>query len=565
LGFLGLVGFLPRYGFTADSVFLYPPGGADPIVQAAPVAVTEFAPENVVYARGKKLKVRRLDPTPVEEAAAGAEHRDNVLSEARRCDRCDYLTGDPLVKSCPECGVDLVTQRVIRLTGVRGGGGNISSEDEYRASQQYDVRTILGEPTAPEEALELAGIRMIRSAGRSITIANRGLRERTTGEAHGFDLCTGCGLALESTPVGDDDNDPDDDEADTRHRPGCPGTTDVEGTIIKRNSWLIAQIRGDAVEIELPLGAREASFASWRATLAEALTLGIRETMYAGRGDLQWFEKRRDDEPVSLVIYDVMPGGTGYIPKLFANGGTGFKAAATEALRRLQRCDCTDACHRCLRDFWNQRHHHLLDRFEVMGVLRRMTDAPALVDVELDNERLESFLEQEFFTRLHAAELPLPTLQVNRYVGSRLITRVDAEYREPDISIFLDGRAYHSQSEEKIRDDLDRRNQLEARGVCVLEFTFNDVMAHFDEVIAMLRGALYGSVQDVDPASLAGMTITHRDDAAKQLRLTIPAGAWLVSEPAREMALRSANQLRAAGWRLHREVSGSGATDGGPP
>lgn len=557
LGFLGLVGFLPRYGFTADSVFLYPPGGADPIVQAAPVAVTEFAPENVVYARGKKLKVRRLDPTPVEEATAGAEHRDNVLSEARRCDRCDYLTGDPLVKSCPECGTDLVTQRVIRLTGVRGGGGNISSEDEYRTSQQYDVRTILGEPTAPEEALELAGIRMIRSAGRSITIANRGLRERTTGEAHGFDLCTGCGLALESAPPGDDDHDLDDDEADVRHRPGCPGTTDVDGTVIRRNSWLIAEIRGDAVEIELPPGAREASFASWRATLAEALTLGIRESMYAGRGDLQWFEKRRDDEPVSLVIYDVMPGGTGYIPKLFADGGAGFKAAAAEALRRLEGCDCADACHRCLRDFWNQRHHSLLDRFEVIGVLRRMVEAEALVDVELDNERLESFLEQEFFERLQAAGLPLPTLQVNRYVGTRLITRVDAEYRDPDISIFLDGRAYHSQSEERIRDDLERRNQLEARGVCVLEFTFGDVMANFDSVIEMLRAALDGSDASVDPGQIPAVSITHRDDSTKQLRVTIPATAWLESEAARGQSLHGANQLRVAGWRLHRSVDGS--------
>lgn len=555
LGFLGLVGFLPRYGFTADSVFLYPPGGADPIVQAAPVAVTEFAPDNVVYARGKKLKVRRLDPTPVEEASAGAEHRDNVLSDARRCDRCDYLTGDPLVKSCPECGADLVTQRVIRLTGVRAGGGNISSEDEYRTSQQYDVRTVLGEPTAPEEALELAGIRMIRSSGRSITIANRGLRDPSSGGAHGFDLCTGCGLALESTPPGDD-HDPDDDEADTRHRPGCPGTNDVGGTVIKRNSWLIAEIRGDAIEIELPLGVRGSDFSAWRASLAEALTLGIRETMYAGRSDLQWFEKRRDDEPVSLVIYDVMPGGTGYIPKLFTQGGSGFKAAAREALHRLESCTCADACHRCLRDFWNQRHHHLLDRFQVIGVLRRMSDAEALVDAELDNERLESFLEQEFFRRLGEAGLPLPTLQVNRYVGSRLITRVDAEYRNPDVSVFLDGRAYHAQSEDKIRDDLYRRNLLEARGVCVLEFTFGDVMERFDEVVSMVASALSGVPLDVDPATMPGMTVTHRDDAAKTLRATIPAAAWLSSETARETSLHSANQLRVAGWRLSRDIDG---------
>lgn len=37
------------------------------------------------------------------------------------------------------------------------------------------------------------------------------------------------------------------DEADNRHRAGCPGATKVEGTF-NPNSWLIAQIRGDNVE-----------------------------------------------------------------------------------------------------------------------------------------------------------------------------------------------------------------------------------------------------------------------------------------------------------------------------
>lgn len=558
LGFLGLVGFLPRYGFTSDSVLLYPPGGDDPIVQGAPVAVTEFAPDNVVYARGKKLKVRRLDPTPVEKASAGAEHRDNVLSTARRCDSCDYLTGDPLIKQCPECNRDLVSQGVIRLTGVRGSGANISSEDEYRTSAQYYVRTILGEPTAPEEALELAGFRMIRSAGRSITIANRGLRDRDTGEAYGFDLCTGCGLALESRPVGEDGEEEQDGdaEADSRHRPGCPGAKDVDRTVIRRNTWLIAEIKGDAMELQLPLAARDDGFASWRVTLAEALTLGVRETMQAGRNDLRWFEKRQDDEPVSLVIYDVMPGGTGYLPKLFANEGDGLKAAASEALHRLETCTCADSCHRCLRDFWNQRHHLLLDRFQVIGTLRRIVGAAGLADAELDNEKLESFLEQEFFERLTNAGLPLPTLQVNRYVGRRLITRVDAEYREPDISIFLDGRAYHAQDPDKIRDDLHRRNQLEQRGVCVLEFTYGDVMRHFDVIIETLKAALDGIAKDVDPSALPGITVVHRDDAAKQADVEISAAAWLAGDAARGQSLHTANQLRVAGWRLQRRIAG---------
>ncbi len=183
-----------------------------------------------------------------------------------------------------------------------------------------------------------------------------------------------------------------------------------------------------------------------------------------------------------------------------------------------------------------------------------MVGATGLADAELDNERLESFLEQEFFQRFSEAGLPLPTLQVNRYVGQRLITRVDAEYREPDISVFLDGRAYHAQSADKIRDDLHRRNQLEQRGVCVLEFTYGDVMNHFDVVLDTIRAALDG-VGDVDPAVLPGMSIVHADGGAKQADMEIAAEAWLASDAARGESLHSANQLRAAGWRLRRRIA----------
>ncbi len=127
LGFLGLVGFLPRYGFTSDTVLLHPAGAEEPIVQSAPVAVTEFAPGNLVYARGRRLKVRRLDPPPVDEASAGPHHRDNVLSQGRRCDPCEYFTTNPLEKSCPHCGLDLKARAVLRLTGVFASGGAISS------------------------------------------------------------------------------------------------------------------------------------------------------------------------------------------------------------------------------------------------------------------------------------------------------------------------------------------------------------------------------------------------------------------------------------------------------
>lgn len=551
LGFLGMVGFLPRYGFTGDSVLLVPPGGEDPIVQSASVAVTEFAPGNVVYARGRKLKVRRLDPAPVAESEGGPDIRENVLRSARRCDACELLSFDPLVKSCPGCGADLVTQDVVVVTGVRGSGKAISSDDEYRTRADYDVAHVLGDESTASQLVSIGGFTIERFAGREVIVANRGLMPEGDGRARGFDLCRSCGFTEEAQEIADDDVD---DEDARGHFPRCPGRRDA--TFVQRGTWLVARFRGDVLELRLPDAARLPEFAPWRATLAEALLVGIRETMQASQRDLGWFERLNAGTPYSIVIFDTMPGGTGYLPKLLANDAAGLKVAAAEALARLESCSCADSCHRCLRDFWNQRIHHLLDRFQVLGTLRRLMEVDAVEHDAAEDDRFESFLEQEFFDRLRAAGMPLPTLQVTRELGRRRITRVDAQWRGPDVSVFLDGRAYHALAAEKIADDLERRNRLEVDGVLVIELTYRNVMAHFDDVVLpMLQAALRGDVGPaVDPRAVAGLTVTGVDERARRVAATVDAAAWGASEAARSESLHAANQLRLAGWRLQRSV-----------
>lgn len=193
----------------------------------------------------------------------------------------------------------------------------------------------------------------------------------------------------------------------------------------------------------------------------------------------------------------------------------------------------------------------------MLGTLRRLTETAAVEHDAAEDDRFESFLEEEFFARLRAAGIPVPTLQVTRELGRRRITRVDAEWRGPNVSVFLDGRAYHALAAEKIADDLDRRNRLEAAGVLVLELTYADVMERFDEVVVpMLQAALDGAVAaEVDPRSIAGLVVTGLDERARRVAATVDAGAWAEREAARAESLAAANRLRLAGWRLQRSVS----------
>ena len=158
--------------------------------------------------------------------------------------------------------------------------------------------------------------------------------------------------------------------------------------------------------------------------------------------------------------------------------------------------------------------------------------------------------------RLTAAGLPVPTLQVVREIGRRRIVRADAVYRDPDIAIFLDGRAYHAQTLEKILDDLEQRNRLEQWGECVLEFTYQDVMDRFDDVAEAVRRALKEVTEDpsLDVHKLPGIVMKAEDSSRRRATLIVDPQAWIADENTRASSLSSANRLRLAGWRLRREA-----------
>jgi hypothetical protein len=214
-------------------------------------------------------------------------------------------------------------------------------------------------------------------------------------------------------------------------------------------------------------------------------------------------------------------------------------------------------------DFWNQRNHSLLNRFEVLATLQRLAGADVVEGLDPEDEKLESFLEREFFARLTAAGLPLPTLLVVRVIGGHRVIRVDCEYRDPNVSIFLDGRAWHAQSVEKIEDDLAVRNSLEDKGVRVLECTYHDVMDRFDEVADEIRAALEEPTRiSADLAFIEGLNIQHEDPAAHRAVVRVDPASWVCSEEARAVSLHAANRARLCGWHLHRLPAEAASTSG---
>jgi hypothetical protein len=231
---------------------------------------------------------------------------------------------------------------------------------------------------------------------------------------------------------------------------------------------------------------------AWIETFAQALKLGMQLEFYVGPHELDSFVRRwKQDgqDRASLVLYDTMPGGTGYLLRLVDN----IPQIAARVDHHLADCQCERACYRCLKEFWNQRIHHLLDKTLVHTTLEALAAAgDGIVLPPLSAQtQFESFLEAEFYGLLQQSGLPLPQAQqVVRSPGGAYIMRADFRYDHPPTVILTDGRAFHTDDPATVIEDLDRRNALALSGQRVLEFTYQDVISRPDSVVDVVRAAL---------------------------------------------------------------------------
>ncbi|MFP4438861.1 MAG: DEAD/DEAH box helicase [Chloroflexaceae bacterium] len=590
LSYLAQVGVLPRYGFPGAAISVRDERQRE-LHQTALVGLVEYAPGNIVYVGGRKLRVARI------RFRGGT--RDDPTANARSykyCMQCSFVTDSPLAQACPTCQEPLITGRYVDYESAYGSEGDaITQDDEYRDRQDYVLATYLqdrtGDPTPRDRTMVYAGWTFAYSRLRTVEVYNRGRVERGTGQQQPFTVCLECGAWHEPRTAtqparGRGKAAPN---PATGHLPACTVTTwqQDEDPRVVDELHLRAAIQGDVVDIALP--DEVATDDGWIATFAQALLLGMHLQFFIGPHELDWFVQRRqvDGQPhATLVFYDTMPGGTGYLERLVDT----LPTIAHRVGQYLQECPCRRACYRCLKEFWNQRLHHLLDKQVIRNTLDMLAAAGPGVALPAQpvQQQFDSFLEQSFYALLQAQNVPLPQAQqIVRTPDGAYIMRADFTYDQPPLVVLTDGRAFHTNSEVTIIEDLDRRNALALSGYQCLEFTYRDVMDQPAAVITAIQAALqptaaqssvceaaeeYRVLPDAarelverlcqrDPAFTPGgklvvgadtlETLARNRERRLALVLINPAD-WMRDPAAWQHALRRHNQVRLAGWTLVR-------------
>lgn len=484
LSYFAEAGVLPSYQFPTDTFSLDPGVGDTPTLRRpAWIALFEFAPGNMVYANGHKLKSFRAFFEGRRRSGSG-EHGADQTGRVERfcfCEQCGFAAKE-VVNHCPHCGHRITHQAEVALIDSFEAEENtqITSAEDSRQRLTFKREEHLLD--AAEADVRLYPYEFVTLAFRNhanLLVTNWGRQRRPSDHGERFELCPLCGR---HRPYGLTENRAE--RWEENHRGICSGEP--------RSFILGYEFVADGLIVPLAPGIaphdNEEAKAFCR-TLGKALVVGAQERLEIEQDEIAYFQHPDGAGGWTLVFYETAPGGAGYLEQL-AQDLRGWAHAAHE---RLFNHDCERACYRCLKTARNQFDHAVLNKELVRSALFQLSVVERIAEPRsgrtgdarassvnwlntLDMERRahptsDTAIEKALLQAIRdSGRLPEPVSQFEVFdQDGKCITIPDFAYPDRRIAIYCDGFAYHG-DRDILESDAHKRNLLQAKGWVVLTF-----------------------------------------------------------------------------------------------
>ncbi|GAA2288625.1 DEAD/DEAH box helicase [Streptomyces kunmingensis] len=518
------------------------------------LALTELAPGNSFYVNGYRHVVRALD--------IGSPDR-RAWSVWRLCPSCGYARTENAktdTSPCPRCGGREIAdagcvQHVLEPKRVvardKRDDARVRDDSDERDRRRYAMLTTVDidpdhlAPGSWRHDTAIFGVDFTRRA--VIRTLNLGL-DRQDGSStvslagdevrlNPFLVCTSCGGAtadgrpvVQQTANALTESLAASTKASAHHLLWCPrrkvraGGGEQQGKGEDLPLLLAHELVTEAVRILLPASVARAK--ERLASFTAALFVGI-AARYGGDPDhidiasASMPDGNDADWPRRfLVVYDRLPGGTGYLHRLAS--AEGFREVLLKAREVIDNCPCRekglDGCHRCLLRRVPAGDYDRVSRGEVRQMLDELlgetgeswkTSQVATTHAIPLERQAESDLEVLFIDTLKEwARQPDAQASADAYTttagtysldlrlsaaggttvswrvsqqrvldGTRpdvLFERLDAP--GPRVALYLDGYEFHaSSSHNRLADDAAKRTRLRSEGLRVFQLTYYDV------------------------------------------------------------------------------------------
>ncbi|MCI9438700.1 MAG: DEAD/DEAH box helicase [Lachnospiraceae bacterium] len=433
--FMSDQGLLPNYAFPEAGIVLKailyrgenPEEGEKPkgekytyeYSRSASSAISEFAPLNSFYAGGKKLNIDQVDinTTKIERwrLCPSCSHAELESSGRPRiaCDKC----GSPGWGDAGQVRPMLKVQMVYSNMKYKESISSDDSDDrttkfyhkemlvEIEDDKDIDPAYSMGEGEIPfgYEFVKKATMREINFGEKDFS----GEKLFVAGEEavrKGFLVCKYCGkIQLPNRPP--------------QHTRYCrmvkDARTDPMQEPYEECLFLYRQFTTEAIRILVPATSLDTSRVRVESFVA-AFMLGMKKKF----GNIDHLGATVSQEPVPdadyrnqyLVIYDTVPGGTGYLRQLM-NDRHGMINVMQLAVEAMEKCTCReeknkDGCYKCLYAYRQSQHIGEISKRAALAIFKRilsgkdklhrirklsLINTNPLIGSELERQFLEAF------------------------------------------------------------------------------------------------------------------------------------------------------------------------------
>ena len=498
----------------------------------AAAALSELAPLNTFYAGGRRVQISRIDMRVSKQ---------ELWRFCRSCHHSECVDIGDDYKACPRCGDawwSNVSQKktMLRLKQVYANTADRKSrilDDSDDRARQFFTRQLLIDFEAKDitaawrvdkedwpfgfEFISRADFREIntgQSADNSLEVTIAGQEKKRKG----FKICQYCGMVQGGVK-----------QKEQLHAISCTARKKEKDSNLIDGLYLYREFMSEAIRILLPITSGEQADIIENSFVA-ALQLGLKEK-FGGRIDhLRVAQNVEPDVETGvskryLVIYDSVPGGTGYLKQLMTDQNALLEVLVGYAMPILEQCGCVqkegaDGCYKCLYVYRNSRNMKTISRqnardfiykikeqqsniIEVAG-LREIAISP-LLESELEARFIEAInrigksfdgfvCRKEFkgtkagwFVRLGESRYFMePQVDLGLTEGVDVFSRADfvlwplsiSEATKP-VVIFTDGYQYHYS---RVDTDSAQRLAIVASGrFLVWSLSYDDVQSVLDE------------------------------------------------------------------------------------
>ena len=506
------------------------------LTRAASQGIKELAPGNKFCTQKLQLEVSGI-PT--------FDWKDNLIS-MRYCSKCDCVaekgTAEFATASCPKCGDPswgINTHQYLKFTNARSAmmkaDAVLDDTNEERVKEQYIVKKHFmfhHKGIVSSYAMKSIGFGIEFCNNLDLYETNYGMQMQTGSKVkvnndgqipeNGFVTCKYCGKSTPLLAKQTKEHKPVEQHYKFCNHKDVTFADDTNGEVFK-TLYLYRHMQTEAIKILLPIQIMDAM--ATVEMFKAGMELGMKEYYHSSPEHIRMdsyseMNQATGKKDYYLVMYDTIPGGTGYLAKLYNTKE--FSKMIQFAYEKIKDCTCQlegkDGCYHCIMTYGNQysraefsreQAEHLFEKLgggtksweSISGSVGTIATSGAAEDSELELKFIRAMqtvagnngwtFEKKpdatsYYYRLHIEDVEndtdltyhiKPQFELTVAYGVRKVTIPDFQImctfariggeeiadktRIPWLAVYLDGYAYHAADPNmRFYTDLEKREGI---------------------------------------------------------------------------------------------------------